>query len=260
MESNKGKPLSDPKVSPDLGTSSTNGSHDVTLDSIQRNLLKNPPNLNEVISSDYHLTAEIPNSSLTTRDLSLLLEVLNYQIVNFGCNFGMYLALCELYFRVKGVALSSQEISEPKVRLTVMVSEILIGSFKDVDYSLYSGEFTLVPENLKELLSPYLMSKRTYGSRFKTWRPEKLIRIKAVPVNRLIDRPQFRTERYSGYTKGYGESHGNAHRQKTKPNYELDGAGGPDKVERNLSLRMANPEHQKANQLWIKFKNLIGKR
>jgi len=222
-------------------------------------MLKNPPDLNEALSSDYHLTAEITNSSLTTRDLSLLLDVLNYQIVNFGCNFSMYLALCELYFRVKGNALTAMEVSEPKIRLTVTVSEILIGSFKECSFNLYSGYFTQIAVQIKELLSPYLMSKRTYGSRYRTWRPEKFIRIKAVPVNKLIDRPQFRTERYSGYTKGYGESHGNAHKQKTKPTIELDGSNGPDKVERNLILRVTDFEHQKSNSLWIKFKNLFWK-
>jgi len=258
MEPNRGKPLSGPQNS-DQYTNSTNGSHDVTLDSIQKNLLKNPQDLNEALSTDFHLTAQIPNSSLSQKDLSLLLEVLNYQIVNFGCNLSMYIGLCELYFRVKGNALTAQEVSIGKIRLTLTVSEILIGAFKNTSHSLYSGEFTLISAQLRELLSPYLMSKRTYGSRYRTWRPEKYIRIKAVPVNRLIDRPQFRTERYSGYTKGYGESHGNAHRKKTKPSIELDGSDKPDKVERNLELRMIDQEHIKPNSLWIKFKNLFWK-
>jgi len=258
MESDNGKPLSVSQNS-DQYTKSTNGSHDVTLDSTQRNFLENPKDLNEALSTDYHLTAEIPNSSLSQRDLSLLLEVLNYQIVYFGCNLSMYIGLCELYFRVKGNALTSKEVSIGKIRLTLMVSEILIGAFKETSHSLYSGEFTLISAKLRELLSPYLMTKRTYGSRFRTYRPEKFIRIKAVPVNRLIDRPQFRTERYSGYTKGYGESHGNAHRKKSKPSVELDGSGGPDKEERNLNLRMTDQEHVKPNSLWIKFRNLFWK-
>lgn len=245
-----------PLESSDQLTSSTNGSHDVTLDSIQRRL-ENPKDLNEVLTSDYYLTATIPNSSLSLKALSLLLEVLCYQIVNFGCNFSMYLALCELYFRVKGNALTSQEITEPRTRLSVLLSEILISTFRNKDYSLYSGEYVFVPDMIKKLLSPYLMSKRTYGSRYQTYRPEKFIRIRAVPIDSLIDRPKFRTERYSGYTKGYGESHGNAHRQKTKPSQDLDRLDGPDKCERNLIARMTSPEHQRPNQLWIKYKNLF---
>jgi len=172
----------------------------------------------------------------------------------------MYLALTELYFRVKGNARTSTEVSDVYQRLTLLVSEILIGAFGESSFSLYSGAFVYVSDELSELLNPYLMSKRTYGSRYSTWRPEKFIRIKTVPVNRLIERPQFRTERYSGYTKGYGESHGNANRQKTKPSFELDGVDGPDKEERNLILRMTDPQHQMPNQLWIKFQNLIWKR
>jgi len=193
--------------------------------------------------------------------LSLLLEVLEYQIVHFGCNFAMMLALYEIYQKLLGNKRKSSEINSGKVRTVVTVAEILLKILKDLEFSLYSGDFVELPSEAKKLLSPYLMDKRTYGSRYKTWRPEKFIRVRAVPVSTLIDRPQFATERYSGYTKGYGESHGNAHRQKTKPSAELDGEqDSADNEERNLKHRMLDLEHQPANSLWIKFKNWLGEK
>jgi hypothetical protein len=257
MEPYEGKPLSGPEENSDLKTFATKGSHDVTLDSTQVDMLKNPKELNEVLSNEYYLTAQVSNSSLSLRQLSLLLEVLCYQIANFGSNFSMYLALSELYFRVKGNAKTSEEISDAKIRLVVSISEILLGALGGQDFSLYSGEFIFVRSEIREILKNYLMSKRTYGSRYKTWRPEKLIRIKAVPVETLINRPPFRTERYSGYTKGYGESHESARTKRTKPSEELDGSDRPDKEERNLLLRMTDQEHQKSNSLWIKVRNLL---
>jgi len=214
--------------------------------------------LSEVLTSEYHLTARISNSSLSRRDFSLLLDVLNYQIVRFGCNFSMLLALLELQSRLIGGSMSSNEISDSRIRLTVLVSEILVKELGRQEFSLYSGEFVHVSDKVKKLLSQYLMSKRTYDSRHKYWRPEKIIRIRAVPVNTLFERTSSSTERYSGYTKGYGESHGSAHKSKTKPSVELDGeADRPDKSERNLILRMTDQLHQLANQLWIKWKNLL---
>lgn len=256
MEPNNGKPMSGPQ-SPVKVTSRPIGSHVVTLDSTS-GILENPQKLNEVLTSEYHLTATIPNSSLSRRDLSLLLDVLNFQIVRFGCNLSMLLALYELYSRLLGNNSNPTQISEGRIRVTVQVAEILLKTLKDVEFSLYSGEFIRVDSKIRELLSPYLMSKRTYGSRFRTWRPEKLIRIRAVPVNTMFERTSKTTERYSGYTKGYGESHGNAHKSKTKPSQELDGESDkPDKVERNLILRMTDQVHQLANQLWIKWRNLV---
>lgn len=256
MEPNEGK-LSFGQQPPIEDTFSTNGSHVVTLTQSEE-LLENPRKLGELVSSEYHLTATIPNSQLTRRELSLLLEVLNYQIVHFGANFSMMLALSELYLRLVG-GLQPHQVSDGKIRITVTVSNILLKSLTGQDYSLYQGEYIQVTPEIRELLMPYLMSKRTYHSRFRTYRPEKLIRIRAVPVNTLYERASSNSERYSGYTKGYGESHGNAHRKKTNPSYELDGdPDWPDKEERNLILRMSDQVHQIANQLWIKFRNLSG--
>lgn len=256
MKPNRGKLLSgfnEPLLD---STSRPDGSHVVTLtpDLIG---IQNPKELSEYISTEYHLTAYIENKSLGVRDLSLLLDVLNFQIVHYGANFSMILGLSELLLRLTQ-GRSVDEINDSRIRLTVSVSSILYRCFRSQEIPLYAGSFLKPSPEIVELVMPYLMSKRTYGSRFRHWRPEKFIKIKAVPVSILFERSSVQSSRYSGYCKGYGESHGNAHKFKTKPSYELDGADSPDRAERNLILRMTDQYHQNSNQLWIKYRNLCG--
>lgn len=243
-------------------TSSAFGSHAMTLVQIPLEEISRISKAKERGTNlfEYHLTAEIPNSQLSRRELSLLLEVLEYQIVHFGVNLNMLLGLYTLYSKLIGNKREASEINDAKIRTVCTVAEILLKCLKDFEFSLYNGEFIEIPLAYRDLLGPYLMRKRTYGSRYRTWRPEKFIRIRAVPVSTLFERsPNSNAERYSGYTKGYGESHSNAHRQKTKPSAELD--GDPETIssdERNLIFRVSDPDHQIANSLWIKFKAMLG--
>jgi hypothetical protein len=258
MEPNEGKPLSGPLFSQSENADNLNGSHDVTLTQSEERPFYPKKEDENVSITEYHLTAKITNSQIGRRELSLLLDVLNYQIVHFGANFPMMLALTELSLRLSG-GKNPDTISDPYIRKTVIVSQILVKMLSEFDFSLDFREYVQVDSKVKELLNPYLMKKRTYKSRHSTWRPERLIKIKAVPVSTLYERSSHsRSERYSGYTKGYGESHGNAHRQSTKPSAELDGdANWPDREERNLDLRVTDPLHQIANTLRIKFENLF---
>jgi hypothetical protein len=166
------------------------------------------------------------------------------------------LALTELFLRLSR-GKHNWEVNDGRIRLTVEVSSILISELSKSEFSLFSGDTVKVNSEIRKLLQPYLMSKRTYGSRYRTWRPEKFIKVSAVPVSTLFERTQKGSTRYSSYTKGYGESHGNAHKSKTKPSMELDGdPKKPDREERNLILRMTDLVHQKANILRLKFENL----
>lgn len=205
---------------------------------------------------EYHLTATVTNNSLSRRELSLLLEVLNFQVVYFGANFAMMLAMYELYFRLLGNKRSAEEVSEGRIRLTLTVSELILKTLKHEGFSLDSSELRQLPIKVIELLKPHLMSKRTYGSRFRTWRPERLIVIKAVPVDiRFLSNAGTRPGRYSGYTKGYGESHPSAHKQRTKPSSELDGNGSwpENEEEKFLFRRCTEPLHVLCEFLLIKY-------
>jgi hypothetical protein len=99
------------------------------------------------------------------------------------------------------------------------------------------------------------MSKRTYGSRYRTWRPEKFIKICAVPVDIQFLKRNDNSEPYSSYCKGYGESHPAAHRKKLKPSAELFGSGqDPYELEElKLFERCTDPVHLLSEYLLIKY-------
>lgn len=244
------------KTSSSLSSEATSdsGSHDVTLVRTSTALVV-PDEVHELNVHEYHLTAFISNGSLTPRDISLILSVLLYQIVHYGANFGMFLSLVELYLRLSNGKHSS-EINDSQIRLSVTLSEIIIKEFGKQVFSLDSKIRYRLEPSVVNIVMPYLMSKRTYGSRYMTWRPEKFIKVKAVPVVLTYERSSKNSNRYSSYCKGYGEGHGNAHRQKLKPDFEIDGEDVPDKSERNLELRVTDSQHQLSNSLVIKYQNL----
>lgn len=232
-----------------------NGSHGMTLN--------RPFGVKEVeeksfsTSIEYHLTIQISNESLTRRDLSLLLDVLNYQACNFGVNFVMLMGMYELYFRLLGNKSDPKELVEPHIRLTLTVTDKILRVLRNVDFSLYPGEVVILPSKLVSLLRNGLMTKRTYGSRYRTWRPEKFMRVRIVPVDIQFLNRRKDTLPYSSYCKGYGESHPNAHRQRLRENSETDGYG-PDPTETEeiyLFNRCTNPIHVLCEFLEIRYKN-----
>lgn len=207
------------------------------------------------VSIEYHLTVQVTNQSLSRKELSLLLDVLNYQAVYYGINFNMLLAMYELYFRLLGNKSRSTELSEPYIRLTVTVSELILKSLKNQDFSLWPKEIILLPEQIKVLLGVGLMDKRTYGSRFRHYRPEKFLKVRTVPVDIQFLTRMKGSQPYSSYCKGYGESHPSAHRQKLKISQELDGSGeSPQSVEEQLLFkRCTNKIHLLSELLLIKY-------
>lgn len=173
-------------------------------------------------SLDFHLTVGT-QQTLTRTQTSLLLDILNYQASHFGINFGMWLAMEYLMTNLLGNKRNPIDIKDKKIRQTCFVSFIILSAVGNSDLLL--EELKYLPEQILSKLNQnnLLMSKRTYGSRFSMYRPERLLKISAVPVVSHFDRIKGNSERYSSYCKGYGESHPSAHKKKTKPSFELDG-------------------------------------
>ena len=210
---------------------------------------------------EYHLTIRLTHETLSRRELSLLLEVIEYQVVRWGISLPMYLCLSDLYFRILGNKRSAKEVKEPKVRLTLTVAEILLHSLKLSEFPLDTKYVIQIQAKVCELLRPHLMSSRTYGSRYKTWRPEKFFVVRIVPVDIQFLERRKGSEPYSGYCKGYGESHPSAHSKKTKPSPELDGDGSNFVMseEEFLFQRCTEPTHLLCEFLLIKYRNETGK-
>jgi len=206
---------------------------------------------------EYHLTIRLTHEALTRRELSLLLEVLCYQAVNFGVNLAMYLCISELYFRLLGNKRKAKEVKDSKIRLTLTVSEILLHSLRNLELPLDPKSYLMISGKTKQILSSGLMTSRTYGSRFKTWRPEKFFVVRIVPVDIQFLERRKGSEPYSGYCKGYGESHPSAHSKKTKPSPELDGDGSCflTSEEDFVFVRCTEPTHVLCESLLIKYRN-----
>jgi hypothetical protein len=208
------------------------------------------------------LTITLTHSTLTLKELSLLLDVLNYQAVTFGINFNMALALYDLFLRLTG-SRQTNEISDKYIRKTVTVTEIILKELKGFDWDLWSGSTIWLDPNLKEILRHGLMSKRTYGSRYRTWRPEKFLRVVIVPLDDLYFQRRKDTQRYSSYTKGYGESHPDAHKSKTRSSSELDGEPVRDwftDEQIKLFKRCTDPVLILSEIMLLKYQNLLWER
>jgi hypothetical protein len=259
MEQFEGKLSAVPKATPNQKADELrdlSGSHQMTLNRpLPVTGEKVETFSNNVI--EYHLTIRIMNESLNRRQLSLLLEVLCYQSINFGVNLPMYLAISELYFRLLGNKFTSKEMRDSKIRLVCTISEILLKTLKGTDLPLDPKEYVTFGAEARQLLSPYLMSKRTFGSRYRTWRPEKFFTVSIVPVDIQFLQRRKGSIPYSGYCKGYGESHPSAHSKKTKPSPELDGDGSNFVTadEEFLFVRCTEPTHLLSESLLIKYRN-----
>jgi hypothetical protein len=172
----------------------------------------------------------------------------------------MYLTMQDLYFRLLGNKRSSKEVREEKVRLTLTVTEIILKALRGQEFPMDLQQVLTLPDKAKKILRPALMNSRTYGSRYKTWRPEKFFVVRIVPVDiHLLERRKG-SDPYSSYCKGYGESHPSAHSKKTKPSPELDGDGTSylSTEEDFLFQRCTEPIHVLCEFLLIKYQNEYG--
>lgn len=263
MKNQTGKPSDFSKANPPLSTKELSGpqsgSQSMTLPQPLR--MEGDAQNFQQNSIEYHLTIRLTHETLSRRELSLLLEVLEYQVVKWGCSFTQYLAISELYFRLLGNKRSSKEIRESNIRKTLTVAEIIIHALKNADFSLDGRTVCCLSDRVASLLIPNLMSSRTYGSRFKTWRPEKFLVVRIVPVDIILERRK-NSERYTSYCKGYGESHPSAHRERLSPSFETDGDGKSfeQSEEEFLFQRCSEPIHVLCEFLLIKYSNLTDKK
>jgi len=169
----------------------------------------------------FNLTARIPNSQWRIKDLSLLLDTLNYEVAVYGCNFNMYLTL-ELLFSILTGTNNPWDVKDEKIRITCIATNSILRDLQGEFYQ-FGDKLQLESRTLKFLRDNNLIiTKRVYGSRKEFYRAERFIEILAVPIKQTLERRQG-SERYSGYTKGYGESGSTAPKQKTRFSTELDG-------------------------------------
>lgn len=200
---------------------SPNGSHGVALTQTSQKAAKSQ-RVN-VQSTEIVLTVRIANKSLTVRHLRLILDCLIYEIVDKGITLAKMMMLVHLYQQLMGSEFSPLDLKDEHTRRLCLLSEIIIKDISDREFDHFMPEHVLTESLRKEILeSDLIMSKRTYMSRKGHWMAEDWLAIRPVGIDSFIDR-NGNSERYSGYCKGYGESHPSAHYKKTRPSAELDG-------------------------------------
>lgn len=211
-----------------------NGSHGVAL--TQSSKGRGTSISNPDISTGFHLTIRISNSSLTRKHFRLMLDCLVYEIVTSGINLEQYLMLEHLMSLLLGTKRTPLELSNEHERRVSLLAQILMRDLRGIQFVPFMSTKEFLSEDIISDLqgNDLVMTKRTYNSRKLLWRPENYMKIQIVSVDTIIDRTG-NTERYSSYCKGYGESHPSAHNQKTKTSFELD--GGDPKEPTDFSLK-----------------------
>jgi len=204
---------------------SPNGSHGVALTQTSQNAKSQRVN---VQSTEIVLTVRIANKSLTIRHFRLILDCLIYEIVDRGITLAKMMMLVHLYQQLMGSKSSPLDLNDEHTRRLCLLSEIIIKDISDKEFD-HELPVLILTESLRQeiLESNLIMTKRTYMSRKGHWMPEDWLVIRPVGIDSFIDR-NGNSERYSGYCKGYGESHPSAHYKKTRPSAELDGEEAQD--------------------------------
>lgn len=205
---------------------SPNGSHGVALTQTSQKAEKSQ-RVN-VQSTEIVLTVRIVNKSLTLRHFRLILDCLIYEIVDSGITLAKMMMLVHLYQQLMSSKSSPLDLNDEHTRRLCLLSEIIIKDISDKEFDHEMPILILTESLRKEIIeSDLIMTKRTYMSRKGHWNPENWLIIRPVGIDSFIDR-NGNSERYSGYCKGYGESHPSAHYKKTRPSAELDGEEAQD--------------------------------
>lgn len=189
------------------------------------------------IFTEFHMTIETRVSELTDKQASMLLSVASYKAVHEGIDVSLYMSMEFLYNFLWKNGRDPLETQNDKIRKTLLVSDIVLSYIRGSWLNLIERE--KLPETVVDEIETlqWLPTERTLNSWHQHWQLERYLKIKIVPVESLINRNKYSTyERYSGYTKGYGNDGSPARVKRTKPTPELDG-DSTDRTPPQLSLQ-----------------------
>jgi hypothetical protein len=177
--------------------------------------------------SEFHMTIQTRVTALTQKQKTMLLTVSVVKALSIGIDITLYMAMEFLQNALKRSGSDPLYESNQHTRQALLLSELVLTSIKGSWFNLKERE--RVSQELVEQIvaTNWLPNKRTLDSWSQHWDLEKYLSIRIVPVEDLISRQPTTAERYSGYTKGYGQD-GNPpapHKTKEEPS---DGQLIPD--------------------------------
>jgi hypothetical protein len=187
---------------------------------------------NSHILMEYQMTVQ-PKVKLSGKEASILLMALVTEAVQEGIDFTGYLTMEWLYFFLtKGGTLEVTAVQIEKARKTVMLSELILIVCRATWLNLSEREQLPLEVKQKIISTGWLPDKRTLGSWNPIYQVRKYFEARAVRLDTFLE-TERNSERYSSYTKGYGEGGKLSRRLKTPHSFELDG----DSEERPESVR-----------------------
>lgn len=173
---------------------------------------------------EFHMTIRTKVTNLTPRQASMLLAMACYKAYKQGVDFTLYMALEFLYNRLKKSGQDPLEVKDKRIRETLLVTELILYYIRGNWLNFVDRE--RLPDDVREAVhnSGWIPSDRTATSWKQHWNLEKYLEVKIVPMEYLIERDKLSSaERYSGYTRGYGNDGSPPAPGKTRPSPELDG-------------------------------------
>ena len=172
-------------------------------------------------SMEFQMTIQTSVEQLTKKQASMLLAILNWEVLKDGIGFTEYLAM---EFLLNFILKSHSDLEEKfeRTRKSVMISELILVSTRGEWISLEERE-EIPEEVLREIDSlNWLPSERTVNSWKQHFNVQKFLRVRVVRLD-SFEKSERNSVRYSSYTKGYGEGGKLSPVKKTPFSFELDG-------------------------------------
>jgi hypothetical protein len=153
----------------------------------------------------------------------MLLSISVARAVYNGVDYTLYMSMEFLFNFLKKSGVDVLYIKNEKVRQTLLLAELVLIEIRGKWLNFIDVE--RLPEDItKEILATeWLPSDRTLNSWKQHWDLERYLSVRIVPVEHYINRVESTAERYSGYTRGYGNDGNPPEPGKTRPTAELDG-------------------------------------
>lgn len=177
--------------------------------------------------TEFHMTIRLRVTEFSTKSASMLLSIAVAKGIYLGVDITLYMAMEFLTSYLKRSGTDVLYEKNEKIRQTLLLSELVLSTVKGTWLTMSGRE--KLPEDIIEQVhqTGWLPSERTLNSWKTHWDLEKYLQVRIVPVESLLERQPSTAERYSGYTKGYGQD-GNPpapHKTKDEP---VDGNVDPD--------------------------------
>jgi len=174
-----------------------------------------------IFSREYQMTIRTRMTTLTRKQATILSTVLVVKSFSDGVDLTGYLLIEWLLSFLAG-SRTLDEISNQHEKRAVLMLNLILSWIRGEWMNMSEHEY-LPEEVVKGVPAEWLPNARTWESWKQVYEVGKFFEARIVPLDLLIEERTSGSERYSGYTKGYGNGGHRSSTEKTPYDYELDG-------------------------------------